>query len=1214
MQAQIKKLIILLLTIGTLAIGAGDYGDGGDFDVADDILIINDENELVWYNWDTDFSYGGTDFNTVSIRASGSLEESYRGRMPINSGDPNSVLMTPGDIDSQWVWATFDANWIVEDGNEFTFPTKTPWNVMFVGSDGYPLTEDPNDFTYYQPETAFGIGMDNIAEGIYANNYIQVYYLLNFDPNLLNTSIGWARDDVLDGPNNVRIGDGAGGLLETSKENTLVGKDAGKPLVDVDDDTGVGYKVIGGETEAGEGGGGIPTLVPGDPYPGLPRTTPIYDIFDLNDVRDSPAGDYYLANDIDATATSAAEWDGGAGWLGMDFTGTLDGCGYTISNLFSSRDSQVITHGLFGTITGGTVANLTIQDASIIGGGLGDGALAGEVQTNTLIVNCKVLDAVMSSPTGTGPPNMSLFIGIIDDSNVVDCFARGTITTFNGSGGGFSGEITDANIVRCGVEGTFTFTSGQITAATGQAGFVEETTSSKFTDCYADVDIVISSGGSKTGGFVGDTLDLCTFTRCYSAGAVQQGSGFTGDDPEFPVWPTGGGYLGDHPSGGQDPTFTSCFWYTDLTGAIYPDGGSNEKHQLNIDGEATGGSFTITFDGDTTAPIAWDANNAIIQAACDAAFGVVFTIEKKFSGFVWQSGNAIYIHYDSTAYDRENLADNIITADISSLTGTSNLQEIVHTQGRAVYWPAGLTARTSDQGLPDDWDTDVWIFTGGVDRVAAFGAYAAARVTGGADDGLYLGTYSGAYNTIDPNRFFLDNLDRGDYPGNQQHGLMYGYMDVDPNKQWVDFNFDVNMPNHSIDVNDIAVEDVTISSLTASRLTASDANKKVVSTDIVNWIAGTTNRVSVADDGDGTATLSSPQDTDAGATPTFEGLIIAGATDLFLLNTGDLFLLNTGDRLMLNSTGLEDSVLYIGAAGLVSYDGNFIWDGSTFTVTGDIVLNTGALYLQEITTPTPKSGYGAIYPTSDNELFFQDGAGDEHLLHGDAFSNIWFHAPSSVEVTISTQGLFAKINSFTVVGHEDDIGNVIGSAATDNLTLSSASGGEYEISFHGSITATGGADKEMVMALGITLATPKDITNVTDDTVSPIVITSVGHGLENGDMVEIVGVLVNTAANGSFIVDNKANDTFVIVDLDGSATTGNGDYDEGTPTGDITILYPGNMEIHRMVRGADFGSVSATGVHLLAGDDVLAYYVANLSGVTNMTVSSVSFSVFRIGD
>ena len=273
---------------------------------------------------------------------------------------------------------------------------------------------------------------------------------------------------------------------------------------------------------------------------------------------------------------------------------------------------------------------------------------------------------------------------------------------------------------------------------------------------------------------------------------------------------------------------------------------------------------------------------------------------------------------------------------------------------------------------------------------------------------------------------------------------------------------------------------------------------------------------------------------------------------------------------------------------------------------------------KESSAPTADATYGKIWTTDVNELFFQSGDGTTHLLHGDAFANIWYHGSTTgsltVDVNIATQNAMTIINSFTVVGNEDDLANVVGSSANNTLTLSSIAGGEYEVSFHASVTATGGADKQMVIALGIVLATAKDITDVTDDTVTPIVITSTGHGLEDGDMVEIVGVLGNTAAVGSFIVDGKTDNTFKIVKLDGTATTGNGNFDEGSPTGDITIVYPGNMMVHRMVRGADLGAVSATGLHVLANSDVLSLYVANLDGITDLTVGAVSFDAFRIGD
>ena len=345
---------------------------------------------------------------------------------------------------------------------------------------------------------------------------------------------------------------------------------------------------------------------------------------------------------------------------------------------------------------------------------------------------------------------------------------------------------------------------------------------------------------------------------------------------------------------------------------------------------------------------------------------------------------------------------------------------------------------------------------------------------------------------------------------------------------------------------------------------------------------------------------------------------------------------NLSDQLIIDNqirataaTELTNSILY-GVMAAAPANQTLKVNASLFVsqllITSGATAQTNASNLQiegdwafaETTAPTADDGYGKIWTDTDNELWFQSGDGNNHLLHGDAFSNIWYHGSTTgamtVEVTISTQNALALIDSFTVVGHEDDLLNIVGSASTNNLTLSAIAGGEYEISFHGSVTATGGADKEMLICLGITLATLKDITDVTDNLVSPIVITSTAHGLEDGDMVQILGVLGNTAANGSFIVSSKADDTFEIIDLSGGATTGNGDFNQGSPTGDITIWYPGNMMVHRMVRGADLGAISATGLHILANSDKLALYVANLSGDTNLTVSTVSLSADRVGD
>ena len=75
----------------------------------------------------------------------------------------------------------------------------------------------------------------------------------------------------------------------------------------------------------------------------------------------------------------------------------------------------------------------------------------------------------------------------------------------------------------------------------------------------------------------------------------------------------------------------------------------------------------------------------------------------------------------------------------------------------------------------------------------------------------------------------------------------------------------------------------------------------------------------------------------------------------------------------------------------------------------------------------------------------------------------------------------------------------------------------------------------------------KAITNATNAT--PIVITSNGHGLSNGQAVTITDVGGNTAANGTFIVGSVATNTFSLyattTGTGGAGIAGNGAYTSG---------------------------------------------------------------------
>jgi len=119
----------------------------------------------------------------------------------------------------------------------------------------------------------------------------------------------------------------------------------------------------------------------------------------------------------------------------------------------------------------------------------------------------------------------------------------------------------------------------------------------------------------------------------------------------------------------------------------------------------------------------------------------------------------------------------------------------------------------------------------------------------------------GGYDPNDPNSVFGEG------------GIPF----VDPNG-FVTFDID-NF--YYTDANDtLVVENIVSTSLTALRLISADSDEKLVSvSDLTAWIAGTANQITSTSDGDGTLTLSTPQDIHTGASPTWVGTTWTGKLD-----------------------------------------------------------------------------------------------------------------------------------------------------------------------------------------------------------------------------------------------------------------------------------------------------------------------------------------------
>ena len=195
---------------------------------------------------------------------------------------------------------------------------------------------------------------------------------------------------------------------------------------------------------------------------------------------------------------------------------------------------------------------------------------------------------------------------------------------------------------------------------------------------------------------------------------------------------------------------------------------------------------------------------------------------------------------------------------------------------------------------------------------------------------------------------------------------------------------------------------MTGSSLTASRLMASNASKGTVSADLYSWVAQTANQVLVANDGDGSITLSLPQDIHTGASPTFAamnfgsyGAIVgvgAGFADLKLaavtgsLKFDDSFRTASTFSVPLklagaagewtaieNAYGAELSLLAMLAAAAPSTNKRYVWSSSTSTGV-EVVLTAANAAAFPINAPPYQNGKSDVFV---NGQLMTEGSGKD---------------------------------------------------------------------------------------------------------------------------------------------------------------------------------------------------------------------------------------------
>ncbi len=332
--------------------------------------------------------------------------------------------------------------------------------------------------------------------------------------------------------------------------------------------------------------------------------TKIYNVTDLQNMKNDLAGDYELANDIDASETETWNEDPGnpGTYFGFEplgaFSGSFDGQGYAITALYINRPTWSSGGGLFSSISGATIRDVTLADVDIVmpqasylgaligradythgntitnchsrgtvsGGRFGTGGLIGDIADETTTVSwCSSSCDVYSDSYDVG--------GLVgeSDGDIFDSYATGNVTAARYNVGGLVGD-NGGLVVRCYATGSV---SGEyrVGGLAGRHQYIIE-------DSYATGNVIGSH--YRVGGLVGD--NRAWVRNSYARGSATAGEevgGLVGRNQwEISNCYSTGAVSGSYTFGGLVGANThdviNSFWNTQTSGQATSAGGTGK--------------------------------------------------------------------------------------------------------------------------------------------------------------------------------------------------------------------------------------------------------------------------------------------------------------------------------------------------------------------------------------------------------------------------------------------------------------------------------------------------------------------------------------------------------------------------------------------------------------------------------------------------------------
>lgn len=229
---------------------------------------------------------------------------------------------------------------------------------------------------------------------------------------------------------------------------------------------------------------------------------------DLNKIREKPNGYFRLSANIDMS-----EYANGEGWNPIpQFTGILEGRGYTISNLTINRPTQSYV-GLFGDVkSSAKITNLKFENVNIVGGQY-TGTLAGNCAASVSFVH--VNSGYVSGPnTSTGG-----LVGAYSLQKMNNCTVKVDVDG-NNNVGGLIGTLYSGTVTKVSSEGNVTANEN----VGGLVGYARVSTATYIVEATANVAV---NGRTNLGGFIG-SVEMTSnndlkIQNCYAKGSIQTG-------------------------------------------------------------------------------------------------------------------------------------------------------------------------------------------------------------------------------------------------------------------------------------------------------------------------------------------------------------------------------------------------------------------------------------------------------------------------------------------------------------------------------------------------------------------------------------------------------------------------------------------------------------------------------------------------------------------